>query len=495
MSALTEARLRSILAWVVIVLVAGPVAGAVLLGVLHGDSPCILCWAQRTSMVLIALTALFVLRYGPRPKYVGLVVLLGVFGQYMAVRHAGLHLSRDIGQGFSEAILGVHTYSWSWFIHVVALVVIGLLLLFLREVSGADQPHEPRGASRFAFGLFAVVVAANALQAFVSTGPPPFMGQGDPIRLSLNPKHWVWSMEELTSPAPISLRGSWTVPKPDVTVAAADPDPAHGPLAGLPALAPSGWETVGAALGGPLAGLARDSATGRWLAVTGEYGVVLLDSAAARVLHRVELDGGFSIDLGPLVGAAFLGGDTLAVVGNNKSWVLLRPDTAADNAALWRRLRATDGGVSELDRGRFATVRARMQYVRSLAFDPAAQELVTVSVPSQRQRRLVVSRFARGDMALASEFRPRLAGGLALAGEKRSLAEYVVTGAAVAGGKLYAISAAYSTLLVIDLQARAVTAAYTVPGLAHPVGVAVRGAQILVAQADGKLAMLARPMP
>ena len=495
MSALSEARLRAILAWVVIVLVGGPVAGAVLLGVLDGDSPCILCWAQRTSMVLIALVALFVLRYGPRPKYVGMVVLLGVFGQYMALRHSGLHLARDIGQGFSAAILGAHTYSWSWFVHVAALAVIGVLLLFLREVAGAEQPHEARGASRIAFGLFLVVVSANALQAFVSTGPPPFMGQSDPVRLSLNPKHWVWSMEELTSPAPISLRGSWTVPRPEVTAAAADPDPAHGPLANLPVLAVSGWERIGAPLEGALRGLARDSATGRYLAVTEGYGVYLLDSSAARVLHHVALDGGFSIDLTPLTGAAFLGGDTLALVGTNKSWVLLRPDPKADAAEMWRRFRATDGGVTELNRGRFATVRARLQYVRSLAFDPAAQELITVSVPSERQQRLVVSRFARRDRMLSSEFVPRLGAGLTARGEDRSVAEYVATGAAVADGRLYAISAAYSTLLVIDLQDRTVKAAYAVPGLQRPVGVAVRGSQLLVAQADGRIAVIERPAP
>jgi hypothetical protein len=220
-----------------------------------------------------------------------------------------------------------------------------------------------------------------------------------------------------------------------------------------------------------------------------------LDSSAARLLHHVALDGGFSIDLAPLTGAAFLGGDTLALVGTNKSWVLLRPDPKADAGAMWRRFRATDGGVSELDRGRFATVRARLQYVHSLAFDPAAQELITVSVPSARQKRLVVSRFARRDRMLSSEFVPRLGAGLATSGKDRSVAEYVVTGAAVADGRLWAISAAYSTLLVIDLRDRTVTAAYAVPGLQHPVGVAVRGTQLLVAQADGKVAVLGRPAP
>jgi hypothetical protein len=321
------------------------------------------------------------------------------------------------------------------------------------------------------------------------------MGQSDPVRLSLNPRHWVWSMEELTTPAPISLRGSWTVPRPEDAVRAVDLDPADGPLSNLPELRASGWERITAPLDGAPRGVARDSATGRWLVATGDYGVSLLDSAAARVIRHVVLDGGWSIDLGPLVGAAFLGGDTLAVVGDNKSWVLLRPDPKAEADSMWRRFRVSDGAVTELDRGRFATARARLQYVRSLAFDPAAQELITVSVPSVRQRRLVVSRFARGDMALASEFRPRLGPGLTLAGPTRSLADYFVTSAAVADGKLYAVSASFTTLLVIDLGSRTLTAAYALPGLVGSVGVAVRGGELLLPLADGRIAVVPRPAP
>ena len=489
MSALSEERLRAVLAWVVIVLVAGPIAGAVLLGVLHGDSPCILCWGQRTSMVLIALVGLFVIRYGPRPRYLGLAVLLGVWGQYMAVRHSSLHLARDIGQGFAASILGAHTYIWSWVIHTAVLAVVGVLLLFLREVVASGAERRPRRVDHFAFGFFIVVVAANALQAFVSTGPPPFVGQGDPVRLSLNPRNWVWSLGEYER-NPITWRGSWSVPEPDPS--SADPDPERGPLAGIPSLAVAGWERIGAPVDGTLTGLARDSATGRWLAVTDRFGVYLLDSALSRVVHRVVVDQGFSVQLTPFTGAAFLGGDTLAVVSTNKSWVQLRPDSLADPAREWRRFRETDGGVTELGRGRFGTVRARQQYVMSLAFDPAAQELITVSVPSPRHRRLVVSRFARRDRMLSSEFQPRLSEALAL-GPERTLAEYVVTGAAVADGRLYAVSAAYSTLLVVDLRDRTVSAAYAVPGIERPVGVAVRGSQLLVAQADGRIAVVERP--
>ncbi|HVO35718.1 MAG TPA: disulfide bond formation protein B [Gemmatimonadales bacterium] len=514
MTPLSEDRLRAVLAWVVIVLVGGPVAGAVFLGVAHGDSPCILCWAERTSMVLIALCGLFVIRYGPRPRYIGVVVLLGVWGVYMSLRHSALHLARDVGQGFSAAIFGVHTYVWALVIHLTVLAVIGVLLLLLKQIApdaiqaSADAPPAGSGpgtnsiapakgvrplnrTGRFAMGLFVVVVAANALQAFASTGPPPFFGQGDPVRLSLNPRHWVWSFEEL-EPYYVSLRGSWTIPVPDPGTA--DPDPAHGPLAALPTLAVSGWERIGVPMNGALSGLARDSATGRFLAVTTHYGVYLLDSSLARVLHHAVLDPGFSVDLTPLIGAAFLGGDTLAVLSTNKSYALLMPVPHADERAEWRHFLETDGQVAEVGLGRFQTVRAHQMYVLSLAFDPAARELITVSAPNPRHHQLVVSAFARGDMTLSAEFQPQPGPGLRLAAA-RSLADYLVTGTTVAGGKLYAISAAYSTLLVMDLRTQTVTAAFAVPGLAHPVGLAARGADLLVAQADGRVAVLHRPNP
>ena len=492
MTALSEDRLRAVLSWIVIVLIGVPVGGAVFLGVAHGESPCILCWAERTSMVLIGLCGLFVIRYGPRPRYIGTVILLGVWGIYMSLRHSSLHLARDVGQGFSGAILGAHTYVWALVIHASVLAVIGVLLLLLREIAPAEGPKTPSRAGRFAMGLFIVVVAANALQAFASTGPPPFFGQGDPVRLSWNPAHWVWSFEEL-EPYYISLRGTWTIPVPDP--AATDPDPAHGPLTAVPALQVSGWEKIGVPLDGTATGFARDSATGRVLVTTDRYGVYLLDSTLARVLHHVVIDAGFSVDLSPLAGAAFVGGDTLAVVGRNKSWAELVPVARADERAEWRHFLETDGRMNEAGLGRFQTVRAHLMYVLSLAYDPGAQQLITVSVPNPRHHQLVVSRFARSDMTLSSEFSPQLAPNLTLAGPTRSPADYVVTGASVADGKLYAVSAAYSTLLVIDLQSRTLAAAYAVPGLSRPVGLAVRGADLLVAQANSRIAVLRRLSP
>ena len=102
--------LYDLLALAVLALVVGPIGIAVfVLGFIHGDSPCVLCWAQRTGMILIALAGLFILRFGPRPRYVGLAILISAYGLYMGLRHSALHLARDVGQGFSIEILGAHT--------------------------------------------------------------------------------------------------------------------------------------------------------------------------------------------------------------------------------------------------------------------------------------------------------------------------------------------------------------------------------------------------
>ena len=491
MIALSEARLRTVLAWAVVLLSAGPVGIAVVLGFGFGESPCILCWAQRTSMALMALAGIFVLRYGPRPRYLGTVVLLGIWGIYMALRHSALHLARDVGQGFAASFFGAHTYVWAFVVHWVVLAVLAVLLLLLREDPMERGTRELGPVGRFAVVLFLVVVGGNALQAFITTGPPPFMGQADPLRLSWNPSRWVWLKDDELGGA-ISLRGSWTIPAPDPTAVDAPADPAGGPLADLPLLSVAAWESVSAPLKGALADLAHDPSSGRYLAVTQGHRAYVLDASMSRVEHHVALDPHFAVELTPLAGAAFIG-DTLAVVSTNKSYALLRADPEADEAFEWRHFLTTTGGVRELRRSRLATRRARQMYVLSAAYDRERDELITVSVPSPRHRRMVVSRFDRRDLVLSSEFLPEVGTGLAFAGDDRSLAEYVVTGATVHDGILVMVSAAHSTVLMLDLSTRTLVAAYGVSGLEQPVGIAVRGSDLLIAQADQRVAVV--PVP
>ena len=488
----TRNALYTPLTLAVLGLVVGPIGIAVfVLGFGLGDSPCVLCWAQRTGMVLIALTGLFVIRFGPRPRYIGLAVLLAAFGLYMGLRHSSLHLWRDVGQGFSAEILGAHTYTWSMFIYWACVAMMGALLLMLKDGEAAGETRRLRPLERVTLWLFLVAAAGNAVQAFASTGPPPYMGQSDPVRFSFNPRNWVWSLEEW-NPSPVSLRGRWAIEKPDVALATVDP--AASPLANVPVLPAARRANIALPLDGPITDLAYDAAGDRFL-VTTEKGIYVTDGSFGRVLRHTIVDTGFSVDLARFAAGAFLGSDTVIAVSENKSYVVLRENDKADAAANYRYFLASFDKFDEVSRSRFTTVRAKMMYVMAAAFDPVSQSVYTVTVPNARVKRLVVSRFDRGDMTLSEEFTPVLApgSGLAFKAEKGSLDSYYVSGAAFAGGKLYAISAAFGTLLTIDPQARTVVAAHAIPGLERPVGLAIKGSEAFIVDADGRITLV--PLP
>lgn len=471
----------------------GPVgSSAYYLGFLHGESPCVLCWAQRTGMTLIALTAVFILRFGPRPRYVGLGVLIAGHGVYMAIRHSALHLARDVGQGFALEILGAHTYIWSAFIFFVGLATMGVLLLLTPDGAARGALREPGPLGRTAIVALLVAVAGNAVQAFASTGPPPFMGQSDPVRFSFDPRRWSWSLSEW-EPAPISWRGRWDVERPGL--AGLDSDSRSGPIAGLPTLPVKREQKLPPALPGDVTDLAYEPSSDSFLLTTSGHGVCVLDGGLSRIVRQARLDAGYSVELGELVGAAWVDASTLVVLGDNKSYAVLEPAEHAD--ALKNHRFFLDGAdrFDERSRGRFATVRARLNYVMALGYDPGRVSFYTLSVPNRRHRTLVVSRFDRADMTLGEEFLPRLSStsGLELAGPQRSLDEYYVTGAAVADGRLFALSAAYSTLLVIDLSSRELVGAYAIEGLSRPAGLAIKGPLLYAATSDGRVLVLDRP--
>ncbi len=481
----------TVVALAVLFLTLVPVGTAVFwLGFARGDSPCVMCWEQRIGMLLIALTGLFVLRYGPKPKYVGTAVLIAGWGLFMGLRHTGMHAARDIGQGFSLEIFGAHTYTWALFIYWVCVLAMGALLLMVRPAQLAGEPRALGGIARLAGYAFVLVVAANVVQAFASTGPPPFMGQSDPVRFSFNPRHWHWSLEEW-QPAKISLRGRWGVEKPEI--AAANADPAAGPLGTLPTLVVRDRRPLALALTGAPTDLAFDASSGRFLMTTAT-GVYFVDSALANVERYTVIDGGYSADLGRFAGAAFLDSAALIAVGENKSYVVLRPNDHASADSNFRYFLESRDQFDEVTRGRFGTVRARLLYILSAAYDATSNSVFTVTVPNHLVKRLVVSRFDRRDLTLSEEFVPVLAeeSGLTLA-KDRTLGEFMVTGATIADGRMYAVSAAYGTLLTIDLASRRVTAAHVIPGLARPAGIAAKGDALFIVGEDGMLTVVARP--
>jgi disulfide bond formation protein DsbB len=483
--------LYSVLAAAVLLLSAVPVGVAVfVLGFAYGDSPCVMCWEQRIGMALVALIGLFILRYGAKPKYIGLAVVVATWGVFMGLRHTAMHAARDVGQGFSAEILGAHTYTWALLIYWVCVATMGALLLLMRKEDIEDQPRTLRPFEALAGVVFLVVIAGNIVQAFASTGPPPYMGQGDPIRFSFNPSHWVWSLEEW-SPAPIALRGRWSIDKP--AVAGLPGDPSAGPLGAIPVVPIERRTKLGFAVAGTPTDIAYDADSKQFL-VTTPQGVYLADENLARVTRYTIVDVGYSVDLGRFSACAFLDQGAVIAVGENKSYVVLQPSDKADANANFRYFLESFDRFTERSRSRLGTVRARMMYTMAAAYDPVTKSLFTLTVPNNKVKRFVLSRFDRRDMTLSEEYSPSVAAasGLALAG-KRTLNDYYVTGAAISGGRMYAISAAYNTLLTIDLATRAVVAAHAVPGLVNPTGLAIKGDDLYIVGERGDVWVIRRP--
>ena len=489
---MSRSPLYTVLAAAVLFLILVPLGTSVfVLGFIHGDSPCILCWAQRIGMSLIALIGLFILRYGPKPRYVGLGVLVGAWGMFMAVRHSSLHLARDIGQGFAIALLGAHTYVWSFAVFFVCVLVMAVMLMAVPvldlqpasfDASDGRRPRTLRGIDRFAMVTFLVVIAGTLLQAITSTGPPPFVGQSDPVRFSFRPSTWVWSLDEFSS-APISLRGRWAVETPDAT--RVDPSPSSA-LGSLPLLTLADRKPLPFAVNGVPTGLAYDASTDRFLLTT-EHGVYLVDGGLQQALRHTVVDPLFSVDLGRFADAAFLEGGRFLAVTENKSYVVLEEGRSGDARRNYRYFLESPTDFDEVTRSRFATMRGKMMYVMAAAVDPATHAIYTVTVPNAKSKRWVISRFDPADMLLSEEFVPTIDPALAAPKDGTNPLEgFYVTAATIADGRMYALSAAHSALLTIDLGTHAVVAAHTIAGLSQPAGIALKNGRFHVVSGDGR---------
>ena len=188
-----------IVCWGGLLIVLLPVGIAnIILGYMMGDSPCTLCWGQRQQMAYIGVVALFMVRYGFKPKYLATMLVMAALGLYSSFRHLGNHAARDVGQGFGLDVFGIHTQMWAEIVFWCVVMLFGLACFLAPRVDAllAEMKGKPwRPLTTFykwSFGIVAFIVASNCFQALWSTGVPPNWGQGDPVRFSFNPKYVIW---------------------------------------------------------------------------------------------------------------------------------------------------------------------------------------------------------------------------------------------------------------------------------------------------------------
>ncbi|WP_314702902.1 disulfide bond formation protein B [Campylobacter rectus] len=212
----------------IIALVALPVGIACLaLGFGMGDSPCVMCWAERITMIAISLIALFILRYGLRPGYVAALLLMACWGMFNGFIHYSLDGTfggyLDIKQGFGLEILGAHTQLWVIVVDFCVIAFLAVIFLCSKNLGeimkksasgeyGEFLQYLPLG--KIANLIFIVIIAANCAQAFIVSGPPPYLGSSTPARLSLDPAKWFWEKDHWQSA--LDFRFDWNPELPDL---------------------------------------------------------------------------------------------------------------------------------------------------------------------------------------------------------------------------------------------------------------------------------------
>lgn len=460
-----------IICWGGLLIVLLPVGIAnIVLGYFMGDSPCTLCWGQRQNMAYIGVVALFMVRYGFKPKYLASMLVMAAVGLYMSFRHLGNHAMRDVGQGFGLDVFGIHTQMWAEIVFWCVVMLFGLACFLAPRFDAliAEMRAKPwRPLTTFykaAFGIVAFIIASNTFQALWSTGLPPNWGQGDPVRFSFNPKYVIWSAD--------GWHGMWggfnVLGKRDVK----DPDFAYAPNAKkLGITFDNNAQNSPVVLNGelkiaqtrPIEGINQpinmiSQVRGQYF-LASKYNFWVLDDELKPTVSA-EIDPWFSANVLDIVGITPYKDDAFVLMGTNKSLLRARLNPNADDVKGWANFvegRTQVEAVGGLGRARIDTERAKYSYIHSSATD--GRYIFTATVPDNRNHKtFVISKALMADWTLSVEFVP----GADLK-DGRTLGELYVTGMVYEDGKLYAVSKNFNTLLVIDIAAEEVTAAYAIP--------------------------------
>lgn len=473
------------LAGTLIILLPVGIANLVL-GYMMGDSPCSSCWGQRESMIFIGVMALFIVRFGLKPKYLAILLMMTAFGLWQSFNHLAWHSGNDLDQGFSLMMFGLHSYTWAEIVFWCVVVFLGIIFLFVPKLSVLESREiEMSKPTRYAFYACIFVVASNVFQAFVSTGVPPFMGQGDPVRFSLNPQTTIWSTQGWKKFfASFSFIGKRDVKAPDYAFAPAtklgisfDHNSSDSPFVSISRdLKITQEKQIPLSL--PLNTLSQID--GEYI-VSSKNDVFFLDKEF-KTLSSFQIDPYYSATIDPIVGVIPLSNHRYMLMGSNKTYLRFRKNDKADaNVQYAEFLSGADKfegqGDKGLGRGRFYTMRAKLHHALSIAMGD--KYIYTATTPNNQDKQsFVISAFLPSDLKLSREFTP-----LADLKENRTLGDLYVTAMQFDADKLYALSKNYNVIVIINPASEKVVGVMSYPQ-------SITNARGLLIQKDGSVQIL-----
>ncbi|MCK3655552.1 disulfide bond formation protein DsbB [Pasteurellaceae bacterium Macca] len=446
------------------------------LGFIDKESPCILCWAHRMLMIGTSMFAFLVVRYGPKPKYIGWLVFIALIGMFFGLRHTSGSLAWDIHQGWWAELLGAHTYTWPLVIQGTVLLVIALIFWFTKDIySFVIQSYKPLSKlTKGVMSIFMVVLAGNMVQAFMSTGLPPNMGVGNPKRLSFDPEYWYWTSDSWNRLSrPTSFRNYWSVSQPDLpsqpTALTINQDPAQAPLAPTHQLTITQQQPIGIELNAPATDIAFNGKENYFIA-TEKWGLYLTNANLTEVKRFAVLDHLNGANGRVPVGSAFFNEHEFGVIGWNKVFAFFKEDDSQSKRESFPSFIEGLQNYRVTARGAYNTVRSRLFHTLSMAYLPENNSVYSITVPDEHKQKLIISRFDRADNMLSEEFIPKLKAGIELKAEK-NIGDYYITGLTAHNGDLYAVSKAFSQVLRIDPRRQEIVEVYQFNGIKNPQGI------------------------
>ncbi|EAH5484313.1 disulfide bond formation protein B [Campylobacter coli] len=427
-------------------------------GYMLGDSPCTLCWGQREAMIFIGVIALFIVRYGMKGKYLAALLIMTAVGLYQSFAHYGNHAHRDLDQGFGLAVFGIHTYFWAEVVFWAVVLLLGVMFAFAPKFGSFDKElngEKFRKFTKFSFAavlISTLIVASNVFQAFVSTGIPPYVGQGDPVRFSLNPKYIIWSTGGWNGLwQNISFLGKRDVKAPDYAFAPAseklgikfDNDTNNSPFAEIDdELKIIDEQTINFDKAINTLDYINDE-----FVASSKWDVAFLDNNFS-TKEGFELDPYFSATIDPIIGIIPYKENKFLLMGSNKSFLRFAKNPNADEALQYADfVKGNDrfeGQGKDLGRGRLDTVRAKFNHVASMTRDDHYLYLATV--PNNKDSKtFVISKISLKDLVLSAEFTPK-----AELKEGKTLGDLYITSMAFKDDEIYALSKNHNVIAIID---------------------------------------------
>jgi disulfide bond formation protein DsbB len=156
----------------------GVIASAITIQFVDQELPCPLCTLQRMAMVLVAISAVWIIgqarngtltpsRYA---RSYGMMMLGALLGMLISTRQVLLHILPD-DPGYGEPILGLHLYTWALVTFFIVLLYSAIMLTVIKPTF----PVVPKATaatwiSRIVFALFILIIATNVVLIFIEAG-------------------------------------------------------------------------------------------------------------------------------------------------------------------------------------------------------------------------------------------------------------------------------------------------------------------------------------